>query len=275
MSDSRPKTLTLDIRNINTSITVTNNERKKHITDSDGYNLYYVETSTKIVDLNNRIEFAPGPASGSIRPDYILFTEKDRKEEEELLRRAFDVYADGYTMSYKPPEKLTISEIEKAESAINDAEEMVKFVKFIKGNNDTNDTLLNQKYLKYLWKVKKKLDNRNDITFVFGAGNASGDNSMGGNDMEKFKNHDIVSNNASLRTSKNHNLDNFEPMWLQLDYSIPMEDLKKTPTWIFCNKYLRDKVKLAYFDIGSVWGSSFLGESVTEYHLYEKIEKND
>ena len=203
------------------------------------------------MDLNNRIEFDPGP------PDYILFTEKDRKEEEELLRRARIVYADGYTTQDQKPENLTISEIEKAESARRkDAKEMEKFVKFIKGNNDTNDKHLNQKYLKYLWKVKKKLDNRNDITFVFGAGNAFGDNTMGGNDMKKFKNHDIVSNNSSLSHPENYNLDNFEPMWLQLDYSIPMEDLKKTPTWIFCNKYLKDKVKLAYFDIGSVWGSS-------------------
>jgi hypothetical protein len=99
-----PKELTLKIRGTNKTINVTNYVREKK--NFKEYLFYVTDENHTIVDLNKElIDFKP--------PDYILFTEEDKREEEELLLRAKSVQY--FLCPGESPENATRLQVERAE----------------------------------------------------------------------------------------------------------------------------------------------------------------
>ena len=138
-----------------------------------------------------------------------------------------------------------------------------------KYNNKSVDGAANN-VVEYLNKMANKISKMDDIVFVFGAGNGSRSGEGGTMDLPTFANVDIVSNNTRYfptfikgYTGNRIDSNNFNPMWLQLDFNNIPDNQNLLTGEMFVKKYMANKIKLAYFDRYTLKGSSQYANSDT------------
>jgi len=128
-----------------------------------------------------------------------------------------------------------------------------------KYNNESVDGAADN-VVEYLNKMANKINKMDDIVFVFGAGNGHRSGEGGTVDLPTFANVDIVSNNTryfpTFITGERRWIDNnnFNPMWLQLDFNNIPDNQNLLSGEMFVKKYMANKIKLAYFDRSTIKG---------------------
>ena len=140
--------------------------------------------------------------------------------------------------------------------------------------NNKNVDATADNVVEYLQKMAEKISKMDDIVFVFGAGNGIRSGEGNTMDLPTFANVDIVSNETRYfptfitgYTGKQIDHNNFNPMWLQLDFNNIPNNQNLLSGEMFVQEYMANKVKLAYFDRSTIKGNSRYADENTFQHF--------